>query len=290
MAKHSAKSAEAIQRLLEERQQIEQWLDRLQLAGDEAPGHVRSRVEADYKGRLDHVVTELHGYHDEVFATLERHKTVREGLAKQESDASERLAEVELRHSVGEFDDDKWTELKTEILGSLGKIRDEMMSVGREVDKLEEVMALLRPRADEHREEQAVPLVQAQLERVADQATTVAVSGPEADEPTAAAQRDAFEELNFLRSVTEDERHGPAPSRASGGGPLSLGAAEPESVESGGSMSSPSVGADDVRSVGETEEQPNNTGAKTLECRECGTRNLPTEWYCERCGAELAAP
>ena len=29
--------------------------------------------------------------------------------------------------------------------------------------------------------------------------------------------------------------------------------------------------------------------AKTLKCQECGTMNYPTEWYCERCGGELAA-
>jgi hypothetical protein len=28
--------------------------------------------------------------------------------------------------------------------------------------------------------------------------------------------------------------------------------------------------------------------AKTLKCPECGTPNYPTEWYCERCGGELA--
>ena len=28
---------------------------------------------------------------------------------------------------------------------------------------------------------------------------------------------------------------------------------------------------------------------KTLRCGECGTMNYPTEWYCERCGAELSA-
>lgn len=27
---------------------------------------------------------------------------------------------------------------------------------------------------------------------------------------------------------------------------------------------------------------------KTLKCPECGTPNYPTEWYCERCGGELA--
>ncbi len=32
-----------------------------------------------------------------------------------------------------------------------------------------------------------------------------------------------------------------------------------------------------------------NEQAKTLKCGECGTMNYPTEWYCERCGAELAA-
>jgi hypothetical protein len=30
-------------------------------------------------------------------------------------------------------------------------------------------------------------------------------------------------------------------------------------------------------------------GAKTLKCSECGAMNYPTEWYCERCGAELAS-
>lgn len=28
---------------------------------------------------------------------------------------------------------------------------------------------------------------------------------------------------------------------------------------------------------------------KSLKCQECGTMNFPTEWYCERCGGELAA-
>jgi hypothetical protein len=29
--------------------------------------------------------------------------------------------------------------------------------------------------------------------------------------------------------------------------------------------------------------------AKSLKCGECGSLNYPTEWYCERCGAELAS-
>ncbi|HVF39460.1 MAG TPA: hypothetical protein VM939_06120 [Gemmatimonadaceae bacterium] len=34
--------------------------------------------------------------------------------------------------------------------------------------------------------------------------------------------------------------------------------------------------------------EPRVDQAKTLKCPECGTPNYPTEWYCERCGGELA--
>lgn len=66
---------------------------------------------------------------------------------------------------------------------------------------------------------------------------------------TAAPKRDAFDDLAFLRSVTES-----------------------------GSASSTST----TRTNGVTDQ------AKTLRCTECGTMNFPTEWYCERCGGELA--
>lgn len=35
-------------------------------------------------------------------------------------------------------------------------------------------------------------------------------------------------------------------------------------------------------------EQDVSEPAKTLRCAECGTLNRPTEWYCEKCGAELS--
>ena len=36
-------------------------------------------------------------------------------------------------------------------------------------------------------------------------------------------------------------------------------------------------------------QQGGNARHKTLKCNDCGAMNFPTEWYCERCGAELAA-
>jgi len=39
-----------------------------------------------------------------------------------------------------------------------------------------------------------------------------------------------------------------------------------------------------------TSDAPRSRGeGNTLICGECGAPNLPTEWYCEKCGAELSA-
>lgn len=72
--------------------------------------------------------------------------------------------------------------------------------------------------------------------------------------PTSGASaRDGFDDLAFLRSITDS---------ASG---------------------ATSAGSGTTRTGGSTDQ------AKTLRCTECGTMNFPTEWYCERCGGELAA-
>ncbi len=103
-----------------------------------------------------------------------------------------------------------------------------------------------------------------------------------------------FDDLEFLRSMTDSRTSGEnaaVGSTAGGGGTGKLAGA------AGGSASSASHGsgaADPgvVHSSGEAVSPKESMAAeqvKTLKCQECGTLNYPTEWYCERCGAELAA-
>lgn len=101
--------------------------------------------------------------------------------------------------------------------------------------------------------------------------TTSAASAPAAAPPAppapapapAAAPAQQQDELAFLRSVTLDS----APP---------------------GSRFTPSPAHATVSPL-DREERPSSTVTKTLKCGECGSLNRPTEWYCERCGAELAA-
>jgi hypothetical protein len=104
-----------------------------------------------------------------------------------------------------------------------------------------------------------------------------------------------LDELAFLKSVTGEAApvppasQAPAPpapkSRPSGGFARSVTieppAAPPPPAEPPSRPSSSSPTQDSVKD--------RQSGQKTLKCGECGTLNRPTEWYCERCGAELAA-
>ena len=292
MVSDPGKSIEKIKTICEERQQIELWLERLAQAENKAPDHVKQKVEADYRRRLDDVVSELRAHRDEVSEILEGQRSLRDGLKDQESEATERLAEAELRYTVGEFDEGKWSDTKASIEESWTKIRDELEGVEQEVGELEEVMALIegggRGKAEKAVSHSAARPAEPEVTELE---AVLAPPVPEEAEPPAEPEditvgKTSLDELEFLRSVTEDRSHGPAPERASGEMTI------PEAVTDPGTAvrkASAAVGAEGVTSFGDADGQPKKAAAKTLKCGECGSMNLPTEWYCERCGAELAA-
>jgi hypothetical protein len=102
-----------------------------------------------------------------------------------------------------------------------------------------------------------------------------------------------LDELAFLKSVTGNEAPAaapqaqtpaPKPSRASGGFTKPPEAAPPMTT-----APTPAVDPAAKAPAAEPKDRSTGSGQKTLKCGECGTLNRPTEWYCERCGAELAA-
>jgi len=232
MPKGSSKSTAAIQRLLEERRQYEAWLARITAAEDSAPEHVRTRVRADYEARLKAVIEELKAHADAARQMIAQRKETLRELQKKEKAAAEKLAETELRHEVGEYDEGQWRQVHKDALAELGAVRDELLEVERDITRLEELDTMVKSKPSEKR--RATPT----------------------------------DELAFLKSVTEDAKNAPSPRRASG---AQFQPVEPENA-------TPVAPADENAEV-----------AKTLKCRECGTMNLATEWYCENCGAELAA-
>src|SRR6266702_2929744 len=144
MPKGPSKSAAAIQRLLEERRQYEAWLARISATPDSAPEHVRTRVRADYEARLKAVTEELRAHADAARQLIAQRKEFLLELQKKEKGAAERLAETELRHEVGEYDEGQWGQVHKDALAELGAVRDELLDVERDITRLEELDALVK--------------------------------------------------------------------------------------------------------------------------------------------------
>jgi hypothetical protein len=242
MPKGPSKSAAVIQRLLEERRQYEAWLARITATADSAPEHVRTRVRADYEARLKAVTEELRAHAESARQLIAQRKENLIELQKKEKAAAERLAETELRHEVGEYDEGQWSQVHKDALADLGAVRDELLDVERDITRLEELDALVKAKP-------APP-------RPADR------------RPVPEKRKTPVDELAFLKSVSEDDKNAPSPRRASGA------QFQPDDP----------LDATPVAPIDE-----NAPVEKTLKCRDCGTMNLATEWYCENCGAELAA-
>lgn len=255
MAKNPSKSAAAIERLLEERRQYEAWLSRIKAAADSAPDDVRTRVKADYEARLKAVMEELKSHADQARQLIEQRKETLRELQKKEKAAAERLAETELRHEVGEYDEAQWAQVHKDALADLGAARDELMGVERDITRLAELDALVKAKSVP-----SAPPPSRGLEEL----TLTPSPAPKAPEK----RKTPMDELAFLKSVTDDTKSAPSPQRASGA---------QYQLDENATPDAP------------TEADANVEPEKTLKCRECGTMNVATEWYCENCGAELAA-
>ncbi len=270
MPKGTSKSTAIIQRLLEERRQYEAWIARLNDSADATPGQVRARVRSDYEARLAAVTEELKAHADSARQAIEEKRYLRGELQKKETTAAEKLTEAELRHAVGEYDEAQWEQVHREILAEVVSVREDLQAVEADLRKLQELDALVHSKP-----------------------SVSSISTPAAPPPPAPGRRSHprpadvthDDELEFLKSVTED--HAPSPQRASGAQfqpviPADMPRAAPPGTPRAANPAPAPI-------LPETTADEDEAASRTLRCKDCGTMNLPTEWYCSQCGAELAA-
>jgi hypothetical protein len=299
MAKSTPHSANPIDALLEERARFQTWLARLDSAGSTAPLAVRDKIRGDYQQRLHQVIEQLKTHAAAVAEQLATLRVRQDDLADREAAAQETLAEAELRHAVGEYEESEWERVRGGSERLLIDVREELARVSDEIARLGEVQGLIAaappepepvrtvaPQPDEADDwEPLIPLADPAEDKTPPPAPSaprftprgaVRPSEPAAPRtlPFPGRAEASPDELAFLKSMADEQ---PAPKRTSGAAPRISDAGTNKG--SGGMPRAPS-GLD----------RPSQALVpKTLKCGECGTLNRPTEWYCERCGAELAA-
>ena len=288
MAKPTPDTDATIESLLQQRAQYEQWLARLDSAGDKAPPAVRAKVRSDYEARLRGVIDQLRGFAATIAEELERHKGTQTGLDGERRLAEEALSEAEVRHAVGEYSEDEWQRINDQSGELLGRLRGELRAVGDEIARLAEVQGLIggapkrvEPPPPPPPPVAAAPEPEPESERFApppQAAAPVAATRPAPKQAEITHGPPPADEMAFLKSVAPEEERKPAPAQTSGRRGSNPGPSGARSTEGSGTASQTAAPG-----------KPGAAGgAKTLKCGECGTLNRPTEWYCERCGAELA--
>ena len=273
-----------------ERQKYEKWLRDLEEKKDATPPKVFERVHADYADRLQEVMDGLRQH----TASLQEHARglmIRlKELEIAEEELVEEQSENELRSQVGELSTGDWEASRKKADKMIGKFKEDQAQIADDLNQIREILA--------------------------------DAGGFDADTPPAGVPRHStdFDELEFLKSVvgqptpqssTPPKPKAAAPARdvappqpkaaAKPPGPPAPEPPPPPKPESlveqpkptetltgkagtaqGSGMQVVTDGQAAIRSSKVTDTP------KTLKCAECGAMNYPSEWYCERCGAELA--
>ena len=279
MADREPVSLDALNGLLKERQRYEEWLTALEQKRGVTSESVYERVQADYKARLREVSSKLAERAGELRESIDALTTRLEDISRQELQQREARQEAELRAAVGEYTDKQWKEIGGAWDKELTRLVKEKTAIDSQLTELNRIFAL----SVKERQAEAIAMGRMPSED--------GVRGSAGTPISPVIQRPAVPEPPTLNPPSRIEQPGarqqtpaPIPGRSPfdefpvlrpGSGtvspPATTAVATPPSVPKSG-------GAHDPRS-----EQH-----KTLKCPECGAANYPTEWYCERCGGELA--
>ncbi len=353
-------SIDEVRALVAERQRYDDWLTALEARRAETPERVFERVQADYATRRRDVMSRLR---EHVAGLASMTKDLESRLGSLESrlgSLEDERAEAMLRTAVGEFDGERWEQVRQHVetqIAELGEARTGLSS------ELEEVRALLASAQSAPEEESAVDAASDETEtaqsvaaahELAQAPTTDVVAEPVVmhddepmvdvmvsqpvetvppspmpvdlpvndgrvdldgsltmfshagtddrfDVPTSPVSLPSLDGLDVFDDAELGDLRMSPPSRAT------ATATQPVDRLSDRHADQPSAdvaasrdGFDDLaflRSVVDPSSSQAGVArgatageqVKTLRCTECGTMNFPTEWYCERCGGELAA-
>lgn len=252
-----------------ERTKYEEWLRELEAKRDSTPPSVFARVHADYTTRLNAVAEQLKQH----TRSMQEHAgNLMAKLRELEASAKkleDEVAESRIRKDVGELSSNEFDSLSKKAQRELTRLEDDQERIATDLNRIRHMLGGprsadedLQPRTSRDFDELEF------LKSVVGTATPAATPVPTRSTPTSSP-----------RSTPSSAPAAAAPARAPtapAAPAVNTPPPQPPAPEA------PADGPLALRPSGGME-QP-----KTLKCAECGSMNYPSEWYCERCGAELA--
>jgi hypothetical protein len=280
MAEKEPVSLDALNGLLKERQRYEEWLAALEAKRATTSESVYQRVQADYQTRFREVSSKLAERAGDLRESIDALTLKLEDVTHQETQQREARQEAELRAAVGEYTDKQWKEIGGAWDKELSRLGKEKSALDAQLAELNRIFAL------SIKEKQSAALA---MERPGSEDGSRAPISPVVPRP-------AIPEPPTLNPPSRVEQTAPARAQVPPPAAPTPGRSPfdqfPVLRPGGGSASPPSattaVATPPAVPKSGGGQDPRSEQHKTLKCPECGAANYPTEWYCERCGGELA--
>lgn len=284
------KTLELLRGLLAERQQFEQWLAALAKKRPDTPEQVYMRVHEDYQSRLNSVLDQLQGHTQDLQSSMSELATQLAEVTVRETTRREAQQEAELRAAVGEYSAEKWTEMSRDAESELRKISQERSGIESQLAELSGILELTQGRTP------AADLLQP---RGVPASSPASSTGQESRRPNTYSEAVAISQppkpveapptLEEVRQDTPAPAHAEVPPPATatvtaGEGEKAEQVKFPNWTESDKSQAQATSAAQAKSKTAPVRPESD----KTLKCQECAAMNFPTEWYCEKCGSELA--
>jgi hypothetical protein len=325
MSKDAQPGLENVAALMLERQRIESWLATLEARKASTPDHVYQRVRGDYSTRLKTITDQLLARHTALKAHLDQ---LQSRLTQYETEAQrlkDERAESELRMQVGELSVADWNTKVRECDEGIAKLTEAQAQARGALAQAREILTMVSGQtngAAAASSSTSSPRISRPINidefRTKENGAAKPASPPAAAPPQQSGS--GMNELEFLNSVVGGQGSNPGKGQKPGSDSIELeteGAADLGETllnrvnqRTGGNLREDGDADSLLKGVGQpkpgnktnplaanvTESNPivlRSQGGperhKTLKCQECGTMNYPTEWYCERCGAELVS-
>jgi hypothetical protein len=140
-------SLQDVRLLVQERERFDAWLAALEAKRDSTPERVYSRVSSDYRSRRDGVLRSLAAHIAPLQAWAGTLAERQQSLAALRATHDEERAEAALRHSVGEFTDGQWDEVRGRVDVALQALESEDGQLRSELEDIEHLLRSARQSA-----------------------------------------------------------------------------------------------------------------------------------------------
>jgi len=321
MKKGEPTRLDALEALIAEKRKHEGYLAKLDERREGTPEHVYKRLRDEYLTKLTDAQVKAQMEAETVGDALAEDESAIVEIEEKLGKLQEEKVEGELRAAVGEIEPKEWSKKLTALTAGISMAERDRDARREQLDRMRALLDEATRGAPAGGSKEPAKRAGTPAGGVPSlRATSAMVKGPNFDElaflnavagsnstPGAPAPRESkpmevvkesaagADSAKDTDPVTEAPTAEPPVAKS----PTPAVAAAPVATAPAPAKQDPPKAEKPAAKEAEPEEDesdsfgrptPRTTQAvKTLKCGECGTFNYPTEWYCERCGGELAA-